>query len=177
MKTLKEVKAQYLTEALARPIGKYVWRNPRTGEIEAAADYEWEQPDAETGESSKAVLADAPYFVSASGGWYKEAELPEQQDQFCLDRYTATIRAERDARIGDTDDYIRMPDSTVMQEEGAKREALSDAERKSVLAYREALRNMPELKGFPFVDFPAIPSAIEYECSLKIEERNKGDFR
>ena len=53
----------------------------------------------------------------------------------------------------------------------AKREQLTDEEKAQVTTYRQALRDWPQVEGFPFVEFPTIPECIAYECETKIEQR------
>lgn len=173
MKTLKEIKAQYLEDAHARPLGDYVVRDPETGRIIASASEPWDQPMLD-GSVVTATKLDVALYKSADGEFYEEKDLPEHGDEFCTTLYAEEMRLERNKRIELTDDYIRLPDATVMREEGAKREALSEDERKAVLAYREALRNMPEQKGFPFIDFPAAPDAIAYECAQALTQNQGG---
>lgn len=102
---------------------------------------------------------------------YEESELPEQDQEKCLAKYTAEIKRERDSRIADTDSYIQIADVTVQSEEGAKRSALSDEERELIKDYRQELRDLPEAEGFPFVSFPEIPDCISYEAQAKIDAR------
>lgn len=110
-------------------------------------------------------------FRSADGGYYAAASLPENDDAFVTERYAAEIRSERNARLSDTDDYIKMQDMTVKKSAKASREALTDEERADVLAYREALRDLPTVEGFPFVEYPTFPACIEYECGQKADAR------
>lgn len=64
-----------------------------------------------------------------------------------------------------------MQDMTVKKSAKASREALTDEERADVLAYREALRDLPTVAGFPFVEYPTIPACIAYECGQKADAR------
>lgn len=60
--------------------------------------------------------------------------------------YAAEVRAERDKLIAATD-YLAMPDYP-----------LPDDKRQAVLAYRQALRDVPEQAGFPRqIDWPVKP--------------------
>ena len=126
----------------------------------------------------KSELITQPLFRSADGKYYQASELPEQSDSFVLERYSAEVKSERNCRISDTDDYVRLTDITVQKVAKAKREALTDEDRAHLEAYRQSLRNMPETAGFPFVDFPAFPTALAYELGQKVEarERMKGGF-
>lgn len=114
-----------------------------------------------------------PLFRSADGKYYQASELPEQNDTFVLERYSAEVKAERNARISDTDDYVRLPDITVQKMAKAKRTALSNEDRAYLEVYRQALRNMPETAGFPFVEFPTFPTALAYELGQKVESRER----
>lgn len=192
MKTLSEVKAEYLEEALSSPVGGYVVFD-RTGKVMAHSaspfvhcfvdplDLEWarangyeckdEEIDGRVLTWVTAKERPGELFRSADGGYYAAASLPEQSDEYCTERYAAEIRSERNARLSDTDDYIKMPDMTVKKSAKASREALTDEERADVLAYREALRDLPTVEGFPFVEYPTIPACIEYECGQKADAR------
>ena len=192
MKTLSDVKAEYLNEALSSPVGGYVILD-RNGEVMAHSvspfvhcyvdplDLEWarangyeckdEEIDGRVLTWVTAKERPGELFRSADGGYYAAASLPENDDAFVTERYAAEVRAERNARIADTDDYIKMPDMTVKKSAKASREALTDEERAEVMTYREALRDMPALEGFPFVEYPTIPACIEYECGQKADAR------
>lgn len=192
MKTLQEVKAAYLNEALSSPVGGYVVMD-RNGKVAAhsnsefvhcfvdpldleaarAAGYECKDEEIDGRVLTWVTAKERPgeLFRSADGGYYAAAALPENDDAFVTERYAAEVRAERNARIADTDDYIKMPDMTVKKSAKASREALTDQERTEVLAYREALRDLPTVEGFPFVEYPTIPACIEYECGQKAEFR------
>ena len=113
------------------------------------------------------------YRSAVDGGLYEEAQLPEQDQSKCLVKYTAEVKAERNARISDTDSYIQVSDMTVMSKAKAKRSQLTDEGKEEIKTYRQELRDLPEKTGFPFVDFPEIPSCIAYECRQKIDSRNK----
>ena len=188
MTTLSEIKQKYLAEAMARPIEKYCIRD-HEGRIVARSNspvvyvFNNEADDAyaaehytlkETyngmkfwyGEESPTGL-----YQSADGQFYTESELPENSDDFCKERYSNEIKAERNARISDTDDYVKLPDITVARSAGAKRSALEDADRTSLEAYRQALRNLPETEGFPFVEWPVFPTALAYELQQKVNAR------
>lgn len=192
MKTLSEVKAEYLNEALSSPVGGYVILD-RNGEVMAHSvspfvhcyvdplDLEWarangyeckdEEIDGRVLTWVTAKERPGELFRSADGGYYAAAALPENDDAFVTERYAAEVRAERNARIADTDDYIKMQDMTVKKSAKASRETLTDQERTEVLAYREALRDLPTVEGFPFVEYPTIPACIEYECGQKVDAR------
>lgn len=126
----------------------------------------------------KSELITQPLFRSSDGKYYQASELPEQSDSFVLERYSAEVKSERNCRISDTDDYVKLSDITVQRMAKAKRTALTDGDRAYLEAYRQALRNMPETAGFPFVEFPAFPTALAYELGQKVEarERMKGGF-
>ena len=110
-------------------------------------------------------------YQSADGKYYTQAELPENSDEFCKERYANEIKSERNARISDTDDYVKLPDITVARSAGAKRSALEDADRTALETYRQALRNLPEVAGFPFVEWPEFPTALVYELQQKVDAR------
>lgn len=192
MKTLSDVKAEYLNEALSSPVGGYVILD-RNGEVMAHSvspfvhcyvdplDLEWarangyeckdEEIDGRVLTWVTAKERPGELFRSADGGYYAAASLPENDDAFVTERYAAEVRAERNARISDTDCYVQLTDMTVKKSAKASREALTDQERTEVLAYREALRDLPTVEGFPFVEYPTIPACIAYECGQKADAR------
>ncbi len=192
MKTLSEVKAEYLAEAMASPVGGYVVMD-RTGKVAAhsnsgfvhcfvdpldleaarAAGYECKDEEIDGRVLTWVTAKERPgeLFRSADGGYYTEANLPEHDDAFVTERYAQTVRSERNARISDTDCYVQLADMTVQKESKSAREALTDEERAEVMTYREALRDMPAQKGFPFVEYPTMPACIAYECGQKAEFR------
>ena len=114
------------------------------------------------------------YRSVIDGGLYESFELPEQDQSKCLAKYSSEVKAERNARISDTDSYIQVSDMTVMAKAKAKRSALTDEDKEAIKTYRQALRDLPEKSGFPFVDFPELPECVAYECQQKIDSRNGG---
>lgn len=192
MKTLSDVKAEYLNEALSSPVGGYVVMD-RTGKVAAhsnsefvhcfvdpldletarAAGYECKDEEIDGRVLTWVTAKERPgeLFRSADGCYYSASALPENDDAFVTERYAAEVRAERNARISDTDDYVKLTDMTVKKEAKSAREALTDEERADVLAYREALRDLPTVQGFPFVDYPTMPACIAYECGQKADAR------
>ena len=112
------------------------------------------------------------YRSVIDGGLYESFELPEQDQSKCLQKYSSEVKAERNARISDTDSYIQVSDMTVMSKAKAKRSALTDEDKEAIKTYRQALRDLPEKTGFPFVDFPELPECIAYEAQQKIDSRN-----
>lgn len=112
------------------------------------------------------------YRSTIDGQLYEQSQLPEQDQANCLTKYTSEVKAERNARIADTDSYIQLTDVTVQSVAKAKRAALTDEQKEAIKEYRQALRDLPEVEGFPFVSFPEIPSCIAYECQQKIDSRN-----
>lgn len=197
---ITEIKQQYLQEALSRPISKYSLKNAN-GKIvvesnsqgqhaftdEQDEDYarqhykvseNFKTPDGKVITFWKMELSPTGLFRSADGNYYTENELPENDNEFIKSKYSDVIKIERNARISDTDDYVRLPDITVQRMAKAKRTALSDEDRAYLETYRQALRNMPETTGFPFVEFPAFPTALAYELGQKVgdRERMKGGF-
>lgn len=192
-KTLSEVKAEMLAKARSKPLGAYAVFN-RTGKVMAhsagafehiftdeadvtwakANGYTWHEETMDDGRvltffDAKPKAAD--YIQSADGQYYLEADLPEQQDDYVTEWYSAQQKATRNSLLTDTDDYERLPSKTVRREEGGKRSALTEEERAEVLAYRQALRDLTEVEGFPFVDMPTIPTCIAYEVQTLIDER------
>lgn len=192
MKTLSEVKAEYLNEALSSPVGGYVvfdrtgkvmvhsaspfvhcFVDPLDLEAARAAGYECKDEEIDGRVLTWVTAKERPgeLFRSADGGYYAAAALPENDDAFVTERYAQTVRSERNARISDTDCYVQLADMTVQKESKVAREALTDEERAEVMTYREALRDMPAQKGFPFVEYPTMPACIAYECGQKAEFR------
>lgn len=112
------------------------------------------------------------YRSVIDGGLYESFELPEQDQSKCLAKYSSEVKAERNARISDTDSYIQVSDMTVQAKAKAKRSALTDEDKEAIKTYRQALRDLPEKSGFPFVDFPELPDCVAYECQQKIDSRN-----
>lgn len=110
-------------------------------------------------------------YQSSDGCFYTKPNLPENSDDFCKERYGNEIKAERNARISDTDDYVKLPDITVAKTVGAKRSALTDTDRTELETYRQALRNLSEAQGFPFVSWPEFPRALAYELQQKVDAR------
>lgn len=192
MKTLSDVKAEYLNEALSSPVGGYVVMD-RNGKVAAHSNSEFvhcfvDPLDLEAARANGYECKDeeidgrvltwvtakerpGELFRPADGGYYTEANLPEHDDAFVTERYAQTVRSERNARISDTDCYVQLADMTVQKESKSAREALTDEERAEVMTYREALRDMPAQKGFPFVEYPTMPACIAYECGQKAEFR------
>lgn len=199
---ITEIKQQYLQEALSRPISKYSLKNAN-GKIvvesnsqgqhaftdEQDEDYarqhykvseNFKTPDGKVITFWKMELSPSGLYRSADGNYYPENELPENDDEFIKNKYSDVIKVERNARISDTDDYVKLPDITVQKMAKVKRTALTDEDRAYLEAYRQSLRNMPETAGFPFIDFPAFPTALAYELGQKVESRermkNQGGF-
>ena len=188
--TLTEIKQKYLAAAKAKPIEKYCIRD-HEGKIVARSNspvvhvFNNEEDDAYAAEHYplkevfngmkfwQGELSPAGLFQSADGQFYTESELPENSDAFCTQRYANEIKAERNARISDTDDYVKLPDITVARSAGAKRSALEDADRTSLEAYRQALRDLTETQGFPFVAWPEFPTALAYELQQKDNARSQ----
>ena len=71
--------------------------------------------------------------------------VPEPTDE----DFAVHVRAERDSKIAATD-YLAMPDYP-----------LSDEDKAAVMAYRQALRDVPTQDGFPReVVWPEVPSVL-----------------
>lgn len=113
------------------------------------------------------------YRSVIDGKLYVESDLPEQTQSKCLERYTSDVKAERNARIADTDDLAKLDDMTIKVSADAQRRALTDDERTALTTYRQALRDLPEAEGFPFVAFPEIPEALELFLTEKINQRSQ----
>ena len=121
----------------------------------------------------KSQLITDELYQSADGKYYTQADLPENSDDFCKERYANEIKAERNARISDTDDYVKLPDITVARSAGAKRSALEEEDRTELETYRQALRDLTEAQGFPFVAWPEFPAALAYELQQKVNARSQ----
>lgn len=119
----------------------------------------------------KSQLITDELYQSADGKYYTQADLPENSDDFCKERYANEIKAERNARISDTDDYVKLPDITVARSAGAKRSALEEEDRTELETYRQALRDLTEAQGFPFVAWPEFPTVLAYELQQKVDAR------
>lgn len=170
-KTLEEVKAEYLSAAKNRQCGAWVVKDPETGAVIANSAQKFRHSFDKGASWVESVQQVDPLYRSANGTYYAEAELPEQMDSFVSERYAAEMRAERNQRISDTDSYVQLADVTVKKTRDAQRSALTDEEKAEILAYRTALRGLPEATGWPFVDFPAAPSCIAVEVQEKINRR------
>lgn len=121
----------------------------------------------------KSQLITDELYQSADGKYYTQVDLPENSDDFCKERYSNEIKTERNARISDTDNYVKLPDITVARSAGAKRSALEDADRAALETYRQALRDLTEAQGFPFVQWPEFPTALAYELQQKVDARTQ----
>lgn len=111
------------------------------------------------------------YRSVIDGQLYEEDSLPEQTQSKCLEKYTAEVKAERNARIADTDDLAKLDDMTIKVSADQQRRALTSDERTALIEYRQALRDLPEAEGFPFVSFPEIPEALSLYLTEKINSR------
>lgn len=195
MKTLSEVKAEMLQKALNRPIGAFSVFN-RNGKVLAHskgafehiftedADKTWAiasgyQHNDETMDDGrvltlfKAKLSPDGLCQSADGSFYTQANLPENTDSFVTEQFAAKQRAERDVRLSDTDTYAQIDDITVKVSANESRRQLTEDEKAQINTYRQTLRDLPEQTGFPFIDFPTIPTCIAYEVGLKIAQRKE----
>lgn len=194
-KTLNEVKAEMIQEALKRPLGAYSVFN-RNGKVLAHskgafehiftddADKTWAiangyQHYDETMDDGRALTffkakpSPEGLYQSADGSFYTQANLPENTDSFVTEQYTVKQRNERNVRLSDTDKYAQIGDMTVKVSADEQRRQLTDEEKSQVSTYREALRDLPEKEGFPFIDFPTIPTCIAYEVSQAIASRKQ----
>lgn len=170
-KTLEEVKAEYLSAAKKRQCGAWVVKDPETGDVVANSAQKFRHSFDKGASWVESIQQVDPLYRSANGKYYAEADLPEQTDTFVSERYAAEMRAERNQRISDTDTYVQLSDVTVKKTKDAQRSALTDEEKQAVLDYRTALRDLPETSGWPFIDFPTLPSCIEQEVQEKINRR------
>lgn len=193
MKTLEEVKQEMLSRAMNRPLSKYSLKDsdgriavssnsPGQHAFIDAKDEAFAQSHYTLSERFKREdgtiikywkLEPSPqgYFHSADGNYYLSTELPELDDKFVQERYEQEVRGERNARISDTDDYVKLPDITVARSAGAKRSALEEEDRTELETYRQALRDLTEAQSFPFVEWPTFPSALAYELQQKVDAR------
>lgn len=193
MKTLEEVKQEMLSRAMNRPLSKYSLKDsdgriavssnsPGQHAFIDAKDEAFAQSHYTLSERFKREdgtiikywkLEPSPkgYFQSADGDYYLSTELPELDDDFVKQQYEQEVRGERNARISDTDDYVKLPDITVARSAGAKRSALEEEDRTELETYRQALRDLTEAQGFPFVPWPTFPTALAYELQQKVNAR------
>lgn len=193
MKTLEQVRQEMLAKAMSRPLAKYSLKDS-DGRIvvssNAPSQHAFTDPKDEAYAESHYKLSErfkrddgviikywklepSPqgYFHSADGNYYLSTELPELDDKFVQERYEQEVRGERNARISDTDDYVKLPDITVARSAGAKRSALEEEDRTELETYRQALRDLTEAQGFPFVAWPTFPTALAYELQQKVNAR------
>lgn len=194
MKTLEEVKQEMLSRAMNRPLSKYSLKDsdgriavssnsPGQHAFIDAKDEAFAQSHYTLSERFKREdgtiikywkLEPSPkgYFHSADGNYYLSTELPELDDNFVQERYEQEVRGERNARISDTDKYVQLPDITVQSVAKAKRAQLTEADRQALLSYRQALKDLPDQPGFPFIDYPEFPDALAYELEQAVDARN-----
>ena len=158
MKTLEQVRQEMLAKAMSRPLAKYSLKDS-DGRIvvssNAPSQHAFTDPKDEAYAESHYKLSErfkrddgviikywklepSPqgYFHSADGNYYLSTELPELDDKFVQERYEQEVRGERNARISDTDDYVKLPDITVARSAGAKRSALEEEDRTELETYR-----------------------------------------
>ena len=194
-KTLSEVKAEMLQDALQRPIGAFSVFN-RNGKVLAHSKGAFEHIFTEDADKMWAIANGYQHYdetmddgrvltffkakpspdglcQSADGSFYTQENLPENTDSFVAEQYAAKQRAERDVRLSDTDQYAQISDVTVKVAENEQRRQLTAAEKDEVSTYRQNLRDLPEQEGFPFVDFPTIPTCIAYEVNQAIAQREQ----
>lgn len=195
VKTLSEVKAKMLQDALQRPIGAFSVFN-RNGKVLAHSKGAFEHIFTEEADKTWAIANGYQHYdetmddgrvltffkakpspdglyQSADGSFYTQANLPENRDSFVTAQYTSKQKAERNTRLSDTDKYAQISDVTVKVAENEQRRQLTDAEKAEVSTYRQNLRDLPEKEGFPFVDFPTLPTCIAYEVSQAIAQREQ----
>lgn len=194
-KTLSEVKAEMLQDALQRPIGAFSVFN-RNGKVLAHSKGAFEHIFTEDADKTWAIANGYQHYdetmndgrvltffkakpspdglcQSADGSFYTQANLPENTDSFVTEQYAAKQRAERDVRLSDTDKYAQIDDITVKVSASESRRQLTEDEKALVNTYRQTLRDLPEQTGFPFIDFPTIPTCIAYEVNRAIAQRTQ----
>ena len=194
-KTLSEVKAEMLQDALQRPIGAFSVFN-RNGKVLAHSKGAFEHIFTEDADKTWAIANGYQHYDetmndgrvltffkakpspdglyrAADGSFYTQANLPENTDGFVRENYAAKQRAERGMRLSDTDKYAQISDVTVKVAENEQRRQLTDPEKAEVSTYRQNLRDLPEQEGFPFIDFPTIPTCIAYEVNQAIAQRTQ----
>lgn len=194
MKTLEEVKQEMLSRAMNRPLSKYSLKDS-DGRIAVSSNYPGQHAFIDAKDEAFAQshytlserfkredgtiikywkLEPSPkgYFQSADGDYYLSTELPELDDEFVKRHYEQDVRAERNARISDTDKYVQLQDITVQSAAKGKRAQLTEADRQALLNYRQALKDLPDQPGFPFIDYPEFPVALAYELEQAVNSRN-----
>lgn len=194
MKTLEQVRQEMLAKAMGKPLSKYSLKDSN-GKIavssNAPSQHAFTDPKDEAYAQNHYKLSEkfkrddgtiinfwklepspSGYFQSADGNFYLSAELPELDDEFVQDRYEQEVRGERNARISDTDKYVQLPDITVQSAARSKRAQLTESDRQALLDYRQALKDLPDQQGFPFVDYPEFPEALAYELEQAVNARN-----
>lgn len=193
MKTLEQVRQEMLAKAMSQPLAKYslkdsdgrivvssnapsqhAFTDPKDeayAEIHYKLSERFKRDDGVIIKYWKLEPSPQGYFHSADGNYYLSTELPELDDKFVQERYEQEVRGERNARISDTDDYVKLPDITVARSAGAKRSVLEEADRVSLETYRQALRDLTDQAAFPFVEWPTPPTALTYELQQKINAR------
>lgn len=194
MKTLEQVRQEMLAKAMSQPLAKYSLQDSN-GKVVISSNspgqHAFTDPKDEAFAKSHYKLSEkfkrddgtlinfwkmepSPkgYFQSADGNYYLSAELPELDDEFVKLRYEQEVRGERNARISDTDKYVQLPDITVQSAAKAKRSQLTEADRQALLDYRQALKDLPDQPGFPFIDYPEFPDALAYELEQAVNSRN-----
>lgn len=194
MKTLEQVRQEMLAKAMSQPLAKYSLKNS-DGKVVVSSNspsqHAFMDPKDEAYAESHYKLSErfkrddgviinywklepSPqgYFHSADGNYYPSTELPELDDNFIKKRYELEVRGERNARISDTDKYVQLPDITVQSAAKAKRAQLTEADRQALLNYRQALKDLPDQSGFPFIDYPDFPDALAYELEQAVNARN-----
>lgn len=202
MKTLEQIMAEYLAKAKSKPIKKYSIikdgiplcefdsdKKPNMFCFTNEADETWAKDNGfELAE--RYVMGDGTIrmfykpkpspeglYHSADGRYYQEAELPELNADFCTQLYADEVKAERNARISDSDQFAQLEDITVQPAANEPRRALTETEREALLTYRQALRDLPTQEGFPFVEFPNFPAVLDYELGQKLASRQAMENR
>lgn len=107
----------------------YVTLNP-DGSIAASAEFQF----------PGSVRVDYNVMRGYDGRLYKEGKEPVKPQSEVEAEAFAALRAERDKRLADTD-YMVMPDYPIDADKLA-----------AVKAYRQALRDLPQQEGAPWID-------------------------
>lgn len=188
MTTIEEVQKAYLDAALSRPVPAYVVNNkddqilatsstPFVHHFMDEADETFALTKGQTYEEKKnrrgelikffaAEPSGGELYLSASGRYLRDADLPEHKQSYCLELYEAERRLERNRILEKTDGYLTLADKPVARSSDDLSLPLTEEELTEVKIYRQALRTWPETAGFPFGELPAPPSCIAYDMSL-----------
>jgi len=76
-------------------------------------------------------------------------EIPEPTEEEKAEKLAEELRARRDADLAKTDFYL------------VQDYPISDEDLEKIKAYRQALRDLPQTEGFPYVEYPQNPLKVE----------------